>query len=251
MLPVLALLLTHLVAYKKLPFDPDYQFPMITFAMILLVCTLCCESNYICYEWLKKRFSNFSLEPKGIFRQLIISGVVTATVFGILIYSINFFVFGVITPATRFLSALLIAELIILFETLYFITRDLYLNQTASSTSLSQIWKIECGKKTHLIEESDIAYFYSQAGIVYLITNDGKKILTQFSSLNEVKELYDLKHFFQINRQYLVKLHAIDTVMKEVNQKLKIQLTPSASEIPADAMISRYRSVEFKKWLAQ
>ncbi|MEO9805753.1 MAG: LytTR family DNA-binding domain-containing protein [Reichenbachiella sp.] len=192
------------------------------------------------------------MNQSNIARQLMISGILTAAVFGLLVYSINYFIFGIITPITRFLSSLLIAELIILVETLYFITRDLYVSKnTLVSASTSEVWQISSGRKTQMVKESDISYLYSQAGIVYLITHDGRKILTQFNSFNEVKEAFDLDSFFQVNRQYLVRPQAIDTVMKEVNQKLKIKLSPSAPDIPEAAMISRYRSVDFKKWMAQ
>ncbi|WP_422360355.1 LytTR family DNA-binding domain-containing protein [Reichenbachiella sp.] len=251
-LPVLAMILTHLVAYKKLPFDPEYQFPLLTFSFVLLICAICCEANFICYGEMRKKYSKQDFNSRSITTQLLISGALTAIVFGLLIYSINYFVFGVVTPLTRFLSSLLIAELIILLETLYFITRDLYLSQnTVESVPSKATWQIVNGRKTQLIEEEDIAYLFSQSGLVYLITNSGRKILTQFNSFNEVKNNYNLDSFFQINRQYLIKLHAIDTVMKEVNQKLQIKLSPSAPEIPAAAMISRYRSVDFKKWMTQ
>lgn len=251
-LPILALILTHLVAYKKLPFEADYQFPLLTFSFVLLICAICCEANFICYNSLRKRFKAEPLNRHTIFRQLIISGILTAAVFGLLIYNINYFVFGVVTPLTRFLSSLFIAELIILLETLYFITRDLYLAQLRAALPKSrEVWHITNGRSTQLIESCDIAYLYSQSGMVYLITTSGRKLITQFNSLNEVKEAYYLEEFFQANRQYLVKIQAIDAVMKEVNQKLQIRLSPSAPEIPSTAMISRYRSGEFKKWLAQ
>lgn len=251
-LPILAMILTHLVAYKKLPFDSDYQFPALTFSFVLLICAICCEANFICYNALRKRRSNQVINGNTILKQLLVSGLLTAAVFGLLIYNINYFVFGVVTPVTRFLSSLFIAELIILLETLYFITRDLYLAKSEIQTEdSSEVWQISSGRKTSLINEDDIAYLYSQAGMVYLITHDGRKVLTQFTSLNEVKDNYNLDSFFQVNRQYLVKLQAIDTVMKEVNQKLRVKLSPPAPEIPEAAMISRYRSVDFKKWMAQ
>lgn len=251
-LPVLAMILTHLVAYKKLPFDPEYQFPLLTFSFVLLICAICCEANFICYGAMRKKYLKQNFDSYSITSQLLISGILTAIVFGLLIYSINYFVFGVVTPVTRFLSSLFIAELIILLETLYFITRDLYLSKSSIElASTKATWQIVNGRKTQLIEETDIAYLYSQSGMVYLVTNEGRKILTQFNSFNEVKNTYSLKSFFQINRQYLIKLHAIDTVMKEVNQKLQIKLSPSAPEIPTAAMISRYRSVDFKKWMTQ
>lgn len=250
-LPVLALILTHLVSYKKLPFEAGYQFPTLIFIFVFLICAICCETNFVCYNYLSKRFFSKPTNESRIAGQLLISGLLTATVFGFLVYSINYFVFGSITPLTRFLSSLLIAELIILLETLYFITRDLYLAQSEPDVSVDQVWQISSGRKTQLIKESEIAYLYSQAGIVYLITKDGKKILTQFNSFNAVKETFSLDSFFQINRQYLVRLQAVESVMKEVNQKLKIKLSPTAPEIPGAAMISRYRSVDFKKWMAQ
>lgn len=251
-LPILALILTHLVSYRKLPFDSDYQFPGMVFAFVFVICAICCETNFICYQSIKKRQALKGNNRPGIFNQLLISGLLTAAVFAFLVYSINYFVFGVVTPVTRFLSSLLIAELIILLETLYFITRDLYLaNANIENTRSSEPWRITSGRKILMVEPSTIAYLYSQAGLVYLVTNEGQKILTQFTSFNELRENQQLDDFFQINRQYLVKLHAIDTVMKEVNQKLKIKLSPSAPEIPEAAMISRYRSGDFKKWLAK
>ncbi|MEO9965313.1 MAG: LytTR family transcriptional regulator DNA-binding domain-containing protein [Reichenbachiella sp.] len=252
-LPVLALTLTHLVSYRKLPFEAGYQFPWMIFSAVLLICAVCCEANFICYSQLKKRFTIHSFSRKDIFRQLIVSGILTGVVFGFLVYSINYFVFDSITPITRFLSALLMAELIILLETLYFITRDLYLHHQVQTTATKAppVWKITSGRTTQMIDENDIAYLYSQSGMVYLVCQSGRKLLTQFNSLNEVKERYPMDSFFQINRQYLIKLSAVDTVMKEVNQKLRVKLSPTAPEIPEAAMISRYRSVDFKKWMAQ
>lgn len=249
-LPFLALALVHFVAYQKLPFDEGYQFPLVPFASVLFICIVCCEANTFCYKKLSQKWS-LSLEPiLTIIRHLGTSLLLTTLVFAILVYSLNYILFGHVSGITRFLSSLFIALLIIVVETLVYIIRDFKrAQQAAMEPKPATNWQYRSGNKTIIIAPGDIAYICSQKGLVYVVTQLGEKHLTHYNSLNELSEENDTSTFFRLNRQFMVSATAIASVEKEVNQKLKVRLTPESNSLPVEAMVSRYNSPEFKRWI--
>ena len=252
LLPFLALALVHFVAYKKLPFDEGYQFPLVPFLSVLLICTICCEANTFCYQRLSKKWS-LRLEPVlTIIRQMGVSLLLTTAIFAVLVYSLNYLLFGYVASITSFLSSLFIALLIIVIETLVYILRDFKRAQQALNepSPLAQ-WQYRSGNRTIITPIGDIAYVYSQKGLVYVVTREGDKHLTHFNSLNELADENDTSTFFRLNRQFMVSAEAISSIEKEVNQKLKVQLTPASHALPAEAMVSRYTSPEFKRWIKE
>lgn len=87
--------------------------------------------------------------------------------------------------------------------------------------------------------------------MVYAVKNDGEKILTQFSSLNELSDTYSTLGFFRLNRQFSISHSAVKQVQKDINQKLRVSLEPATDNIPSEAMVSRYTGPQFKKWVSQ
>ncbi len=251
-LPFLALALVHFISYGLLPWDESYQFPLILFLSTLFICICCCEINTLSYHRLSKRLSLEENPLRTISVQLISSLVLTTLVFAITVYSINYFVFGQIASFSRFLSSLFIALLIISIETLVYIIRDfknLSINQTPA-TGKKQIL-ISTYNKTLSIDQEELAYIFSQKGLVYLVKKNGEKLLTQFSSLNELLENHQFDHFFKLNRQFMVSSSAIHEIQKDINQKLQVSLHPTAQNIPSRVTVSRYTSPTFKKWMNQ
>jgi len=250
LMPPLALALVHFVNYQKLPFEAGYQFPLIPFLSVLFICIICCEANTFCYKRLSKKWS-ITLEPMfTIIRQIGFSLLLTTAVFAVLVYSINYLVFGHVTGITQFLSSLFVALLIIAVETLVYIIRDFKRAQQAVKAPAPPTqWQYRSGSKTIITPVSDIAYVYSQKGLVYVVTCEGNKHLTQFNSLNELGDENDISSFFRLNRQFMVSAGAVSSIEKEVNQKLRVQLTPTSHSVPAEATVSRYTSPEFKRWI--
>ncbi|MCE7991239.1 MAG: LytTR family transcriptional regulator [Roseivirga sp.] len=251
LLPILALALVHFVSYRKLPFEEGYQFPLATFSSVLLICIICCEANNFSYNRLRERWS-LKLQPVAtMLKQLGTSLALTTVVFASMVYSLNYLFFGHVTPFTRFLSSLFVALLIILVETLIFIVRDLKrVNEQPNGTAeANQVWVYQSGNKTLRTPKEAIAYIYSQSGLVYIVTQAGEKQLTQFSSINELIEANDISGFFRLNRQFMVSTAAVREIQKEVNQKLRVSLQPAILSIPKEAIVSRYNSTEFKKWV--
>jgi DNA-binding LytR/AlgR family response regulator len=52
--------------------------------------------------------------------------------------------------------------------------------------------------------------------------------------------------FFRINRQFIVKMDAIEEMIAYSKSRVKLKLNPPSEE---DAIVSKERSPEFKKWL--
>lgn len=251
LLPILAMALVHLVAYRKLPFEEGYQFPLATFASVLLICVACCEANNFSYNRLREKWSLKLAPLPTMLKQLGTSLILTTLVFATLAYSINYLIFSQITPFSRFLSSLFVALLIILVETLVFIVRDLKRANEESGAALphSQDWIYQSGSKTIRTPKEQIAYVYSQNGLVYIITRDGDKRLSQFSSINELSDGNDITGLFRLNRQFIVSTGAVKQVDKEANQKLRVSLQPAVVSMSSQAIVSRYNSPAFKKWI--
>ena len=251
-LPFLALALVHFVSYGKLPYDEGYQFPLIPFFTVLLICVICCEANTRNYLRLSKKLSLTLAPVQTILKQITASLMLTTFIFAVMVYSLNYFVFGQVARFTQFLSSLFIALLIISVETLVYIVRDFKRAQIASKNGEANItWTINSGSKMLRIPLNEIAYLFSQNSLVYLVKTDGEKILTQFNSLNEVSASYNTDAFFRLNRQFMVSAVAVKEIHKDVNQKLRVMLSPAVTQIPTEATVSRYNSPEFKKWFRQ
>ncbi len=252
LIPLVALALVHFVMYKKLPFEPDYQFPLITFLYASLICAVCCEANTVGYNRLGRKLSLKKEPASTIFKQISRSLILTTLVFGAIVYSFNYLLFGIVSPLSKFLSSLFVALLLVSVETLIYIIRDFRLAQKHVENSPdNETWTIQSGNRTLRINPRQIAYIFSQQGLVYLVTKEGDKHLTQFNSLNELSEQFDIGTFFRLNRQHLISAGAVSEIQKEINQKLKVILTPTVSQLPQEVTVSRYTSPEFKKWMKQ
>ncbi|MBK8966747.1 MAG: response regulator transcription factor [Lewinellaceae bacterium] len=106
---------------------------------------------------------------------------------------------------------------------------------------------ITVGTKIRSIETADIAYFYSNEKITFLVTRDGQHLPIDFS-LDKLVSLLDPRQFFRISRQYLVSFPAIQTVLTHFKGKLKLELAPKARQ---DVFVSGDRMTDFKDWLGR
>jgi DNA-binding LytR/AlgR family response regulator len=103
------------------------------------------------------------------------------------------------------------------------------------------------GQKYLSINISEVAYFNANEKVVYLVTKDQKKYIIDYT-LDELEGMVEPKAFFRLNRQYLSKIDAIESISSYFNGKLKIQLNPNVVD---EVLVSRERASEFKQWLNQ
>jgi two-component system, LytTR family, response regulator LytT len=91
----------------------------------------------------------------------------------------------------------------------------------------------------------EIAYFYADEKVVYVVTNDAKKFLIDYN-LEDLEDVLDPHVFFRLNRKFVAKIEAIQKVKTLFNSRLQVFLKPNYD---AEIFVSRERSQQFKTWL--
>lgn len=104
---------------------------------------------------------------------------------------------------------------------------------------------VKIGEHIHTIPVSDTAYFFSQDKATFLVTQEKKRYIIDYT-LEEVEGLIDPQDFFRINRKYLVSMRAVKDIVSYTNSRLRIIFHQSDE---MDAIVSRERVQDFKKWL--
>ncbi|MGL5317180.1 MAG: LytR/AlgR family response regulator transcription factor [Bacteroidales bacterium] len=106
-------------------------------------------------------------------------------------------------------------------------------------------FSIRLGDKIYIIQSDDIAYFYSEDKVTFLVTNDAKRHISDYS-LDQIETMVDPDCFFRISRGCVTHINAIKSVSKHFNSRLKVILHPDMCK---DVLVSRIRVPEFMKWI--
>jgi DNA-binding LytR/AlgR family response regulator len=92
---------------------------------------------------------------------------------------------------------------------------------------------------------NEVASFYADGKIAYLITNEGKRFIIEYT-LEELEDLLDPDLFFRLNRKVIAQLHSIKHIRAYLHGRLKVALQPG---LDFDVIVSRERVTDFKAWL--
>ena len=127
-------------------------------------------------------------------------------------------------------------------------------SDTSRFTSLKQLsdskkafknrFVVKTGNHLHSISTDQIEVFYAEGRDAYLINKDGKRYMIDYT-LEALEEMIDPKHFFRVNRSFLINLNAIQDVLVYSNRRLKLALKP---QLEKEIVVSREKVSEFKKW---
>ncbi|MFC5410210.1 LytR/AlgR family response regulator transcription factor [Larkinella bovis] len=104
---------------------------------------------------------------------------------------------------------------------------------------------ISVGSRLRTIETADVAYFYSEEKITFLVTKDNQRLPIDYS-LDKLSPLLNPDDFFRANRQFLLSLPAIKNIHTYSNSKLKLELQPDPR---TEVFISKDKVPLFKDWL--
>lgn len=104
---------------------------------------------------------------------------------------------------------------------------------------------VSVGDKLKSIQVADIAYFFSTAGITFVLMSNNSQYSVDFS-LETLKDMLNPQDFFRVNRQFLVKLDAIEKVVMYPKSRLKIVLNPRTD---SDLFVTIDKVPEFKNWM--
>jgi DNA-binding LytR/AlgR family response regulator len=104
---------------------------------------------------------------------------------------------------------------------------------------------VKVGQKLRTIAVDDLAALYSENKGTYILTQEGRNYLIDYS-LEQVEEMLDPKQFYRINRKYIIALDGLDEMLMWSNSRLKIKLRGSNLD---DVIVARERTKEFKEWM--
>lgn len=104
---------------------------------------------------------------------------------------------------------------------------------------------ISKGENYHYIETLDIAHFYSENGVTFLHTFQGKRYIVNYT-LDQLEQQLDSRLFFRVSRNCMGNVKAIENVTRYFNSRLKLSFSP---ECPHEVLVSRVRVPDFLKWM--
>ncbi len=104
---------------------------------------------------------------------------------------------------------------------------------------------VKVGQKIHSIPVEEVAYFYTESKIVFLVTHDNRRFPVDYY-LDQLIDLLDPKEFMKINRQFVIRHSSIENMFPYSNSRIKVTLQPPVKK---DIIISTEKSSDFKEWL--
>ena len=122
-------------------------------------------------------------------------------------------------------------------------------DQIAKMLSTDQYKKrfvIRIGRQIKLVQTEEVAFFFTEAKLTYLVTFEGKKYPMDLS-LDQLSEMVDPEVFFRANRQFILNIDSIQDMYTYSKSRVKVNTKPEA---PNDIIVSTERSSRFKSWLA-
>lgn len=115
---------------------------------------------------------------------------------------------------------------------------------TPKTTAYKNRFMVKLGDHIRSITSDQIALFYADGRDVYLVTNQNRKFIIDYT-LETLEELLEPKTFFRLNRTFIINIHAIKDVIVYSNSRLKITLT---QEFDKEIIVSREKVGVFKEW---
>jgi len=103
---------------------------------------------------------------------------------------------------------------------------------------------VKLGDHIKSITSDQISLFFADGRDVYLITNQLRKFIIDYT-LESLDEILDPKIFHRVNRSYIVNISAIQDVIVYSNSRLKIT---SNIKWEPEIIVSREKVGEFKEW---
>ncbi len=115
----------------------------------------------------------------------------------------------------------------------------------AKPTSYKSRFLVKSGQTIRYVPTEEIAYFYAEDKVVFLVTAANQKYIIDFT-LDSLKPMLEPEKFFRINRQFLVSINAIQTVKPYFKGRLIVYVNPK-SEV--DVVVSSEKASAFRAWL--
>jgi two-component system, LytTR family, response regulator LytT len=105
------------------------------------------------------------------------------------------------------------------------------------------------GNKIRFVPVEDVAYFYAEGGVTFLVeTGSPKKYIVDISLSDLESNLLDPLKFYRINRSMIIHLDSLVEMKPYLNGRLMLYMS---SPCESDIVVARERVNEFKNWINQ
>ena len=121
-----------------------------------------------------------------------------------------------------------------------------FLNYLGSIEKKKSRILVKKGMEFQMVKLEDVAYFFTEHKLVFLVDKDGKKFLTECKNLTEVTEMVDGKAFYRANRKYVINVNFIKRFKPLDKVKISVELFLEVNE---DIVISQENAADFKNWI--
>jgi DNA-binding LytR/AlgR family response regulator len=111
--------------------------------------------------------------------------------------------------------------------------------------SYQERFLVTIGRQMKLIPADEVAYFFTENKIVYLVTFQHAKYNTGFT-LERLEQQLNPTLFFRINRQFIINISAIEKLFPASKSRMKVVLKP---ETIYDTITSFGRTESFSNWM--
>lgn len=115
---------------------------------------------------------------------------------------------------------------------------------SSPAKSYKNRFMVKLGEHIRSITSEEISFFFADGRDVYLITNQLRKFIIDYT-LEGLDEILDPKQFYRVNRSYIVNISSIQDVVVYSNSRLKI--TPII-KWEKEIIVSRDKVNDFKQW---
>jgi two-component system response regulator LytT len=106
---------------------------------------------------------------------------------------------------------------------------------------------VKHAQKLVSIEVADIAYFYSDGRLNFFKSTDNKKYVVDYT-MDELEDMLDPEKYFRISRSFYVSIDSVDRIDDYFGNRLILALKPAVDK---EALVSREKVTEFKKWMGK
>lgn len=98
-----------------------------------------------------------------------------------------------------------------------------------------------------MISVKDIAYFFTENSVTYLVcSGESKKYIVDYSLQELEEQLLNPLEFYRINRSSIVSLDYLQEMKPYQNGRLQLSLNSPAF---TDLIVSREKVNQFKEWI--
>lgn len=106
---------------------------------------------------------------------------------------------------------------------------------------------VKHAQKLVSIEIDEIAYFFSDGRLNFFKTTDNRKFVVDYT-MDELEEMLDPEKFFRISRSFYISVDSVDQIHDYFGNRLLLNLKPAVDK---EALVSREKVTEFKKWMGK